>query len=111
MGVYEDKVAKCQGNPESSGTTSKAKNRLESFEEDEEAGLVIMAKPMGVVGAVTPCTNPIVTPMCNAMFAIKGANAIIIAPHPRGKKGAKRIAELYYEQLDKMGVPRHIPRY
>jgi succinate-semialdehyde dehydrogenase len=34
---------------------------------------------MGVVGAVTPVTNPIVTPMCNAMFAIKTGNAVIFA--------------------------------
>ena len=27
---------------------------------------------MGVIASVTPCTNPIVTPMCNAMFALKG---------------------------------------
>ena len=108
MGVYEDKVAKCQGKSRIIWNNLKGKKSVGILEEDEEAGLVIMAKPMGVVGAVTPCTNPIVTPMCNAMFAIKGANAIIIAPHPRGKKGAKRIAELYYEQLDKMGVPRDI---
>ena len=108
MGVYEDKVAKCQGKSRIIWNNLKGKKSVGILEEDEEAGLVIMAKPMGVVGAVTPCTNPIVTPMCNAMFAIQGANAIIIAPHPRGKKGAKRIAELYYEQLDKMGVPRDI---
>ena len=33
--------------------------------------------PRGVIGVVTPCTNPIVTPMCNAMFALKGRNSII----------------------------------
>ena len=45
--------------------------------------MVLVAKPMGVVGAVTPVTNPIVTPMCNAMFALKTGNAVIFAPHPR----------------------------
>ena len=45
--------------------------------------------PRGVIGVVTPCTNPIVTPMCNAMFALKGRNSIIIAPHPRAKKCAR----------------------
>ncbi|MEA5003094.1 MAG: aldehyde dehydrogenase family protein [Christensenella sp.] len=108
MGVYEDKVAKCKGKSRIIWNNLKGKKSVGILEEDEETGITIMAKPMGVVGAVTPCTNPIVTPMCNAMFAIKGANAIIIAPHPRGKKGAKRMAELYYEQLDKMNVPRDI---
>ena len=66
MGVYEDKVAKCQGKSRIIWNNLKGKKSVGILEEDEEAGLVIMAKPMGVVGAVTPCTNPIVTPMCNA---------------------------------------------
>jgi len=48
---------------------------------------------MGVVGAVTPITNPIVTPMCNAMFAIKAGNAVIFAPHPKAEKCAILLAE------------------
>ena len=74
----------------------------------EEEGIVEVAKPMCVVGAVTPCTNPIVTPMCNAMFAVKGKNVIIVAPHPRAKKCAKRLKELYDAELLKMGVPTEI---
>ena len=66
---------------------------------------------MGVVCAATPCTNPVVTPMCNAMFAIKGRNSIIISPHPRSKKTTKMLADLYYAELDKMGVPRDIFLY
>ncbi|MEI6100563.1 MAG: aldehyde dehydrogenase family protein [Eubacteriales bacterium] len=108
MGVYEDKIAKNKGKARILWYALKGKKSVGILEEDREAGLVLVAKPMGVIGAVTPCTNPIVTPMCNAMFAIKGGNSIIIAPHPRGKKCAKRICELYYEELDKMGVPREI---
>lgn len=37
-----------------------------------------MAKHIGVLGAIQPCTNPIVTPMANAMAALKGRNTIII---------------------------------
>ena len=41
---------------------------------------------MGVVGAVTPVTNPIVTPMYNAMFAVKTGNAVVFAPHPKAEQ-------------------------
>ena len=41
---------------------------------------------MGVVGGITPTTNPVVTPMSKSMFAVKTRNAIIIAPHPRSKQ-------------------------
>jgi succinate-semialdehyde dehydrogenase len=108
MGVYEDKINKNKGKARILWHGLKGKKSVGILEYDQAAGLVLVAKPMGVIGAATPCTNPIVTPMCNAMFAVKGGNSIIIAPHPRGKKCAKRMAELYYAEFDRLGVPRDI---
>ena len=67
-----------------------------------------VAKPMGVVGVVTPCTNPIVTPMCNVMFALKGRNSIIIAPHPRAKKCARRVVDLFNQAISQYNVPENL---
>ena len=108
MGVYQDKIAKNQGKARIIWNALKGKKSVGIIEEDPAEGIAIMAKPMGVVGAATPCTNPVVTPMCNAMFAIKGGNTIVVAPHPRSKKTAKMLADLYYEQLDAMNVPKDI---
>ncbi len=108
MGVYEDKIKKNQGKARIIWNQLKGKKSVGILRHLKEEGLVEVAKPMGVVGAVTPCTNPIVTPMCNAMFAVKGRNSIIIAPHPRAKKCAKEMQDMYWAQLDKMGVPRDI---
>src|SRR3984885_1890531 len=52
------------------------------IERDERRGLVKFAKPIGVVGAITPSTNPSATPVNKAMMALKGGNAVIIAPPP-----------------------------
>ncbi|HEY7643660.1 MAG TPA: aldehyde dehydrogenase family protein, partial [Hyphomicrobiales bacterium] len=54
------------------------------IEEDRARGIVKYAKPMGVIAAVTPSTNPGATPVNKAMMAIKGRNAIVIAPSPLG---------------------------
>ncbi|MDR0586848.1 MAG: aldehyde dehydrogenase family protein, partial [Treponema sp.] len=108
MGVYEDKITKNKGKARILWYGLKGKKSVGILEHDAEAGITLVAKPMGVVGAATPCTNPIVTPMCNAMFAVKGGNSIIIAPHPRSKKCAKTLADLYYPELDKLGAPRDI---
>ncbi|MDR0589477.1 MAG: aldehyde dehydrogenase family protein [Spirochaetaceae bacterium] len=108
MGVYADKITKNQGKARILWNGLKGKKSVGILEYDEAAGIVLVAKPMGVIGAATPCTNPIVTPMCNAMFAVKGGNSVIIAPHPRGKKCAKEIADLYYAEFDKLGAPRDI---
>ena len=56
---------------------------------------------MGVVAAITPCTNPIVTPMSNAMFALKCGNAIIITPHHSSIKCSTETVELINRELKK----------
>jgi len=111
MGVYEDKIKKNQGKARIIWNSLKGKKSTGILRYIEEEGLVEVAKPMGVVGAVTPCTNPIVTPMCNAMFAVKGKNVVIVAPHPRARQCTKRMKELYDAELTKMGVPTDVFQY
>ena len=108
MGVYEDKVKKNQGKARVIWNDMKGKKSVGIIDRLPEQGLVLVAKPMGVVGAVTPTTNPIVTPMCNAMFALKGRNAIIICPHPRSKKCSGEAVRLMKEALIPLGVPQDI---
>jgi hypothetical protein len=52
------------------------------IEEDPARGLVKYGKPVGVVAAVCPSTNPAATPVNKAMMALKGGNAVVIAPSP-----------------------------
>ena len=105
MGVYEDKVAKCKGKSKNIWNSLKGKKSYGIIEEDKTTGIIKVAKPKGVVGAVTPVTNPVVTPMCNAMFALKGKNAIVIAPHPRTKKLNKYVVDLFRKELAALGLP------
>ena len=49
------------------------------IEEDKARGIVKYAKPVGLVCAITPSTNPGATPVNKAMMAFKGRNAVIIA--------------------------------
>ena len=75
------------------------------IEERPELGLVKYAKPVGVVGAVTPSTNPAATPMNKAMMALKGRNAIVIAPSPAGLATTTRTVEFMRAELEKIGAP------
>ena len=75
------------------------------IEELPEKGLVKYAKPVGVVCAVTPSTNPAATPVNKAMMAIKGRNAIIIAPSPAGFATTARTVELMRAELSRIGLP------
>ncbi len=108
MGVYEDKVAKCKGKSKCIWNSLKGKKSYGIIDEDKETGIIKVAKPKGVVGAVTPVTNPVVTPMCNAMFALKGKNAIVIAPHPRTSNLNKYVVDLFRAELKKSGLPEDL---
>lgn len=108
MGVYDHKVLKNKGKAKAIWNNLKNKKSVGIIEEDTENAIIKVAKPIGVVGAVTPCTNPIVTPMCNSMFALKGRNSIIIAPHPRAKICAKYVVSLFNEEIAKLGAPENL---
>lgn len=78
------------------------------IEEDKERNIVKIAKPVGVIGALTPCTNPEATPVIKAISAVKGRNGIIIAPHPRSKLTNKMICDLMREALKACGAPEDL---
>jgi len=64
----------------------KGKKSVGIVEHDMEKGIVKIAKPIGVIGALMPVTNAEATPFVKAIFAIKTRNAVITAPHPRAQK-------------------------
>jgi sulfoacetaldehyde dehydrogenase len=74
------------------------------IERDDKRGIVKFAKPIGVVGAVTPSTNPGATPVNKAMMAIKGRNAIIVAPSPLGYRTTALAVEYMRKGLAKIGL-------
>jgi succinate-semialdehyde dehydrogenase len=108
IGVYEDKILKNKGKARVIWNNLKDKKSRGIIGEDAEANMVIVAKPMGVVGAVTPVTNPIVTPMCNAMFALKAGNAVIFAPHPKAEKCTELLAREFMKVVKANGGPDHL---
>jgi sulfoacetaldehyde dehydrogenase len=75
------------------------------IEEDKARNIVKIAKPIGVIGALSPSTNPEATPVIKAISAVKGRNSIIIAPHPRAKITNKMICDLMRDALVKLGAP------
>ena len=78
------------------------------IEEDPARGMVKYGKPVGVVGAVCPSTNPAATPVNKAMMALKGGNAVIIAPSPAGQVTTARTVELMRAGLAMTGHPEDL---
>ena len=78
------------------------------LEEDHERNLIKIAKPVGVIGALSPSTNPEATPVIKAISAVKGRNSIIVAPHPRAKLTNKMICDYMRAALKDMGAPEDL---
>ncbi|MEE2651412.1 MAG: aldehyde dehydrogenase family protein [Pseudomonadota bacterium] len=78
------------------------------IEEGRERNIVKIAKPVGVIGALAPCTNPEATPVIKSIFAVKGRNAIIIAPHPRSKLTNKMICDRMRAAIAALGAPEDL---
>src|SRR3974390_1777769 len=108
IGVYEDKILKNKGKARVIWSNLKDKKSRGIIGEDPDTNLVFVAKPMGVVGAVTPVTNPIVTPMCNAMFAIKTGNAVVFAPRPKAEKCTERLTDAFMKVVKANGGPDNL---
>jgi sulfoacetaldehyde dehydrogenase len=78
------------------------------IEEIPELGLVKYGKPIGVVAAITPSTNPAATPVNKAMMALKGGNAVIIAPSPAGYAATAATVDGMRAELAKIGAPEDL---
>jgi sulfoacetaldehyde dehydrogenase len=76
--------------------------------EDAAKGLVEIARPAGVVCAITPSTNPGATPANKIINALKGRNAVIVAPSPKGWSTAARLLEFIHAQFDRIAAPRDL---
>lgn len=105
MGAVEYKVKKNEGKARIMWYSLKGKKSTGVISHDEESGITEIAKPVGVVAAVQPTTNPTVTPMANCMAAVKTRNAIIIAPHPRAENTTKYSVKQWQQILVDQGAP------
>ena len=108
LGDPDDKIQKCRAKSALIWASIKDKKTVGIIDRDEEKQMLFLAKPMGVVGSITPSTNPVVTPMCNAADALKTRNSIIFAPHPRGVKCTQYVTELFRAELKKLGLPEDL---
>lgn len=76
--------------------------------EDRDKGITEIARPVGVVAAITPSTNPGATPINKILNALKCRNAIIVAPSPKGASTCARLLDHVHRQLDEVGAPRDL---
>lgn len=69
-----------------------------------EDGITEIARPLGVVGAIVPSTNPAATPTNNAINAVKCGNAIVLAPSPAGVAVCEALIAAIHAEFDRFGL-------
>lgn len=108
MGRVEDKITKHKNKVMGVLRDIRGVRTVGLIEEDRERGLYKYAKPVGVVGALVPVTNPTATPASNGLSILKGANAVIFAPHPRAKKATNLACSFMRQALARVGAPEDL---
>ena len=105
LGNVEDKIAKNRRKTMGLLRDLAGAKSVGIIAEDPENGLTEIARPVGVVGALTPSTNPAATPANNIINALKGRNAIIVAPSPRGASTFALLLEFVHAELSRVVAP------
>jgi sulfoacetaldehyde dehydrogenase len=108
LGNVEDKIQKNYRKTLGLLRDLKGAKSVGIISEQPERGLVEIARPVGVVAAITPSTNPAATPANKAINALKGRNAVIIAPSPKGRTTCEALITYIHAELDKIGAPRDL---
>jgi len=104
MGNVESKYAKLAKKIPGCFYDVKGEKTVGVIESNPKTGITKIAKSIGVIAALIPCTNPEATPVFKGVLALRGRNSVIFAPHPKSKKTTNRVVEIMREVLDKNGV-------
>jgi sulfoacetaldehyde dehydrogenase len=108
LGNVEDKVSKNRRKTMGTLRDLTGARSVGIIREDPDLGLTEYAKPMGVIAAVCPSTNPAATPANKAMMALKGRNAIVLSPSPKGASTCLALVAYIGDLLEQVGAPRDL---
>ena len=105
MGNVKDKIIKNTLAIEKTPSTEDL--RAGVFTGDDGLTLLELS-PYGVIGAITPSTNPTETVICNTIGMVAAGNAVVFSPHPGAYKATNRCVELINEAISMAKGPRNL---
>lgn len=108
MGDVESKIKKLTKKMPAVFYQVKSVKTVGVIERNLEMGIRKIAKPVGIIAALVPSTNPEATPVFKGVLSLRARNAIIFAPHPRSKNTTKKVVDLMRDILEKNGAPKDL---
>ena len=105
MGRVEDKVTK---NRIAAEMTPGVED-LEPVCYSDEHGLTVVERaPYGVIGSITPSTNPTETILNNGIGMVAAGNSVIFNPHPQAKGVSRFAVEMLNRAIQSAGGPANL---
>lgn len=82
---------------------------IESVAYSGDDGLTVVERaPYGVIGSITPSTNPTATIISNSIGMIAGGNTVVFNPHPAAKKVSAFLISLLNKAIIEAGGPANV---
>lgn len=75
------------------------------LEQDDSAGTITIAEPVGVICGIVPVTNPTSTTIFKALICLKTRNGIVFSPHPRASRCTIAAARIVLDAAVAAGAP------
>ncbi len=105
FGRWEDKVLKNRLAVEKTPGVED----LEPVSYTDDHGLTLVERaPYGVIGSITPCTNPTESIINNGISMVAGGNAVVFNPHPAAKKTSNYVITLINSAVIEAGGPLNL---
>ncbi|MTI55130.1 aldehyde dehydrogenase family protein [Geosporobacter ferrireducens] len=105
MGRYEDKIKK---NLLVINKTPGVEDLKSEVFSGDDGLTLIESSPYGVIGAITPTTNPSETVICNAIGMIAAGNAVVFSPHPSARKTSLQTVQIINKAIIIAGGPGNL---
>ncbi len=102
LGRYEDKVVK---NALVTERTPGLEDLAPSAVTGDHGLTLVEPAPFGVIGAITPCTNPTSTIICNSIGMLAAGNAVVFSVHPLAKNCSMQTIALINRAIVAAGGP------
>jgi acetaldehyde dehydrogenase (acetylating) len=104
-GVVEDKIAKNLFSSQKVYNFIRPMKTVGVVARREDARVIEIAEPFGVVAAVVPSTNPTSTAIYKILISLKARCSIVISPHPSAVKCITAVAEVLEDAARRAGAP------
>ncbi|NLY46318.1 MAG: aldehyde dehydrogenase EutE [Tissierella sp.] len=105
MGVYEHKYIK---NKLAAEKTPGTEDLVTEAMAGDDGLTLVELSPFGVIGSITPTTNPTETIISNSIGMLAAGNSVVFSPHPKSKKVSIDIITMMNKALKDEGAPANL---